>query len=40
MCYADPTRAKEELGWSAEFGVEEMVRDTWNWQSQNPNGYA
>jgi UDP-glucose 4-epimerase len=39
MCYADPTLAKDELGWSAEFGVEEMVRDTWNWQSQNPNGY-
>jgi len=38
-CYADPTLAKEELGWSADFGVEEMVSDTWNWQSQNPDGY-
>jgi len=39
-CYADPTRAREELGWSAGLGIEEMVRDAWRWQSQNPNGYA
>jgi len=39
MCYADPTLANEELGWTAELGIEEMVRDSWRWQSQNPNGY-
>jgi len=39
MCYADPALAKKELDWSVDFGVEEMVRDTWHWQSQNPNGY-
>jgi UDP-glucose 4-epimerase len=39
MCYADPTLARRELGWVAQLGTEEMVRDTWHWQSQNPNGY-
>lgn len=39
-CYSDPTKAKEELGWVAERGIEEMCRDTWNWQKKNPNGYA
>jgi len=39
-CYADPALANKELGWTARLGVEEMVRDTWRWQSQNPNGYA
>jgi UDP-glucose 4-epimerase len=39
MCYADPSLAREELGWSAERGIDDMVRDTWRWQSQNPNGY-
>lgn len=38
-CYADPARAAAELGWRAEFGIDDMVRDTWNWQSQNPEGY-
>lgn len=38
-CYADPARAKRELGWSAERGVEEMCADAWRWQSANPNGY-
>ena len=38
-CYADATKAKEELGWVAEKGIEEMCADTWRWQSQNPNGY-
>jgi len=37
--YADPTKAKEELGWEAEFGVEDMCRDSWNWQKNNPKGY-
>jgi len=39
QCYADPTTAKNELGWQAEFGIERMVEDTWRWQSSNPNGY-
>lgn len=38
-CYADPTKAKEELGWVAERGLEEMCEDSWRWQSSNPNGY-
>ena len=38
-CYADPTKAKEELGWVAERGLEEMCEDSWRWQSNNPNGY-
>lgn len=39
QCYADPSTAKNELGWQAEFGIERMVEDTWRWQSSNPNGY-
>ena len=39
VCYADAKKAKEELGWTAERGLEEMCEDTWRWQSQNPNGY-
>lgn len=38
-CYCSPDKAKKELGWSAKYGIEEMVRDSWNWQQQNPNGY-
>ena len=38
-CYADPTRAKTELGWQAERGIAEMCEDTWRWQTQNPDGY-
>lgn len=38
-CYADPTLAKTELGWSASRNIDDMVRDAWNWQSKNPNGY-
>ena len=38
-CYCDPAKAERELGWKAEFGIEEMCRDSWNWQSKNPNGY-
>lgn len=40
MCYCDPTKAKEELGWEAQYGIEEMCEDSWRWQSQNPDGYA
>ena len=38
-CYADASKAKNELGWEAENGIEEMCRDAWRWQSQNPNGF-
>ncbi len=38
-CYCDPSKAKRELGWEAQYGIEEMCRDSWNWQRQNPNGF-
>ncbi len=38
--YADPKKAKEELGWVAEKSLEDMCRDSWNWQSSNPDGYV
>ena len=38
-CYADPTKAKEELGFVATHNLEDMCRDLWKWQTQNPNGY-
>ncbi len=38
-CYADPAKAKDELGWSANRGIEEMCEDAWRWQSDNPDGY-
>ena len=39
-CYADPAFALKELNWKAERGVEQMTRDAWNWQKNNPQGYA
>ena len=38
-CYADATKAKEELGWTAQKTLADMCRDSWNWQKNNPNGY-
>ena len=38
-CYADPAKSREKLGWVAEKNLEDMCRDTWNWQKGNPNGY-
>ena len=38
-CYADPRKAREELGWEAQYGIEEMCASSWKWQSNNPNGY-
>ena len=38
-CYADSTKAKVELGWEAQYGIDEMCEDSWRWQSNNPNGY-
>ncbi len=38
-CYSDPSKAKEELGWVAARGLDEMCEDSWRWQSNNPNGF-
>ena len=38
-CYCNPAKVKAELGWEAKYGIEEMCRDSWNWQKNNPNGY-
>lgn len=38
-CYCNPAKAKKELGWEARYGIEEMCRDSWNFQKNNPNGY-
>lgn len=38
-CYADPTKAKSILGWSAVHNIDDMCRDSYNWQKNNPNGY-
>lgn len=37
--WADPGKAKNELGWEAEKGLDEMCEDSWRWQSQNPRGF-
>ncbi|MDR6998847.1 UDP-glucose 4-epimerase GalE [Neobacillus niacini] len=39
ICFANPEKADKVLGWKAEKNLEEMCRDTWNWQRNNPNGY-
>lgn len=38
-CYSNPAKAEKELGWKAQYGIEEMVRDSWNWQKLNPEGF-
>lgn len=38
-CFADPGKARLDLGWRALLGIEDMVRDAWRWQSMNPDGY-
>ena len=38
--YASPDKSAELLGWKAEYGLEDMCRDTWAWQSKNPMGYG
>jgi len=38
-CFADPRKAKELLGWEATKSLEDMCRDAWNWQRNNPKGY-
>ena len=38
-CYADPSKARAELGWEAKYELDEMCEDSWRWQFNNPNGY-
>lgn len=38
-CFAENARALQELGWTPEYGLEDMLADSWNWQKQNPKGY-
>lgn len=38
-CYATSEKAEKELGWKAQYGLEKMCADQWNWQKNNPNGY-
>lgn len=39
-CYADPTHAREDLGWQATHTLEDMANSSWHWQSTNPTGYS
>jgi UDP-glucose 4-epimerase len=39
QCYADPAKATELLHWKTQKTLEDMVRDSWNWQKNNPKGY-
>ena len=39
-CYADPAKSAEKLGWKAELDLNDMCRDSWNWQKNNPLGYG
>lgn len=39
-CYADASKAEKELGWKAQYGINEMCASSWNWQSNNPKGYG
>lgn len=39
VCYADPAKSREQLGWQAQFDQVDMCRDSWNWQKNNPDGY-
>ncbi len=38
-CYCNPQKIEKELGWKAENDLEDMCRDSWNWQKNNPEGY-
>lgn len=38
-CWSDPSKAFNEIGWKAQLGLDDMLRDAWNWQQKNPNGY-
>ena len=38
-CYADASKAARDLGWTAQYDLDDMCRDSWNWQKNNPQGY-
>lgn len=38
-CFADPSKAREILGWQCKYDLDDMISHTWNWQQSNPNGY-
>ena len=38
-CYADPTRARDLMGWQSQFDLDRMCQDAWRWQQANPDGY-
>jgi len=40
ICYANPSKAREQLGWKADRGIDVMCEDTWRWQKNNPNGFG
>lgn len=40
VSYCDPSKAERETGWKAQYGIDEMCRDSWRWQSMNPSGYG
>jgi UDP-glucose 4-epimerase len=40
VCYADPHKAAQDLGWQAQLGLDDMLRDAWRWQQKNPNGFV
>ncbi len=39
VCYSNPQKALEQLGWKTQHDLNQMMKDTWNWQKNNPNGY-
>jgi UDP-glucose 4-epimerase len=39
-CWGDSSLARQRLGWTAQRSLEDMCRDSWNWQSGNPQGFA
>lgn len=39
MCYADSSLAKEEMGWQAQYDIDDMCKSSWKWQTMNPDGY-
>ncbi|AUI65114.1 MULTISPECIES: UDP-glucose 4-epimerase GalE [Glaesserella] len=39
VCYSNPQKALEQLGWKTQYDLNQMMKDTWNWQKNNPNGY-
>jgi len=39
ICYSNPQKPNQELGWKAEYGIDEMCADSWRWKKKNPNGY-